>query len=172
MQQPIIYIVNFNTTSLTNALIESIRQHMSNCIIVFDNSNMIKFTTKHSDIKIIDNTKQQLVEFEKDLQILKKKYKIDQNSAQTQDAIEKYDRMIPYLAFLNCPLINALNLNFYDPSRLHFISVFNEQYDTGGSFLEDVLNNSYAYGTFKYKNYINHIGGASKTYSLFKYNRI
>ena len=79
MQQPIIYIVNFNTTSLTNALIESIRQHMSNCIIVFDNSNMIKFTTKHSDIKIIDNTKQQLVEFEKDLQILKKKYKIDQN---------------------------------------------------------------------------------------------
>lgn len=63
-----IYIVNFNTTELTNLLIKSIlkfKHEFKYDIVVFDNSDKIKFFTNIDNVKIIDNTKNQLIYFNK-----------------------------------------------------------------------------------------------------------
>ena len=63
-----IAICNFNTTDLTNACIDSVIAHIKNInyrIIVLDNSDEIPYTNATcKDIKILDNTKQQLLNFD------------------------------------------------------------------------------------------------------------
>lgn len=63
-----IAICNFNTTKLTNRLIESIfsqKNEFKLNIIVLDNSDKISFTSNNKSIKIINNTKQQFIKFDK-----------------------------------------------------------------------------------------------------------
>ena len=73
-----ISIVNFNTTSMTNAALKSIRKFSQLPIVVFDNSNREKFQLD-SDITntvVIDNTEGEVIDFKTDLQQLDAKYKI------------------------------------------------------------------------------------------------
>lgn len=62
-------IVNFNTQKLVDALIRSINKFHDNVeIIIFDNSNRVPFKNIHENVFIMDNTKGQIVNFDKILE--------------------------------------------------------------------------------------------------------
>ena len=60
-------IVHFNTPELTEACIMSVRKHggMDYHITVFDNSDQRPFTAKMEGVTVIDNTKGQVIDFNK-----------------------------------------------------------------------------------------------------------
>ena len=62
-----ILIVHYNTPYLTKCLIKSINKYVGyNCTIyVFDNSDKEPFTYRQDNIKIFDNTKGQIIDFDK-----------------------------------------------------------------------------------------------------------
>lgn len=64
-----ILIVHYNTPYLTECLIKSINKFVGyNCTIyIFDNSDKAPFTYRQNNIKIFDNTKGQIIDFEKEL---------------------------------------------------------------------------------------------------------
>ena len=60
-----ILIVHYNTPELTTATVLSIRKHTPGCrIIIFDNSNMRPFPAMEG-VEIIDNTRRQVIDFDK-----------------------------------------------------------------------------------------------------------
>ena len=69
MKQKQVAIVHYNTPELTEACIYSIRKHggMDYHITVFDNSDARPFTAKMDGVTVIDNTKGQIIDFEKEL---------------------------------------------------------------------------------------------------------
>lgn len=62
-----ILIVHFNTPKLTECLVRSINKHVgADCTIyIFDNSDKKPFTYKQDNIKLLDNTKGQIIDFNK-----------------------------------------------------------------------------------------------------------
>ena len=64
-----ILIVHYNTPYLTECLIKSINKFVGyNCTIyIFDNSDKLPFTYRQSNIKIFDNTKGQIINFDEEL---------------------------------------------------------------------------------------------------------
>ena len=62
-------IVHFNTPELTEACILSVRKHggQQYHITVFDNSDARPFTAKMDGVTVIDNTKGQVIDFDKEL---------------------------------------------------------------------------------------------------------
>ena len=62
-------IVHYNTPELTEACIYSIRKHGGEKyhITIFDNSNERPFTKKMEGVTVIDNTKGQVIDFNKEL---------------------------------------------------------------------------------------------------------
>jgi hypothetical protein len=62
-------IVNYNTPELTTAAIMSLRKHGGQewRVVVFDNSDERPFTQKMKNVEVIDNTKGQIIDFEKEL---------------------------------------------------------------------------------------------------------
>lgn len=62
-------IVHFNTPELTEAGIKSLRKHtaVNYDVVVFDNSDKRPFKKKMAGMKVIDNTKGQVIDFEKEL---------------------------------------------------------------------------------------------------------
>ena len=64
-----ILIVHYNTPYLTECLIKSINKFVGyNCTIyIFDNSDKEPFTYRQSNIKIFDNTKGQIINFDEEL---------------------------------------------------------------------------------------------------------
>ena len=62
-------IVHFNTPELTEACINSIRKHGGKeyHVTVFDNSDKRPFTAKMNGVTVIDNTKGQVIDFNKEL---------------------------------------------------------------------------------------------------------
>lgn len=60
-----VVIVNYNTQKLTNACIMSVNKCTPDChIFVFDNSNKEPFVNIFNNVEIIDNTKNQIVNFD------------------------------------------------------------------------------------------------------------
>lgn len=60
-----ICIVNYNTQKLTDYAIRSINKHTPGCdIYVFDNSDKEPFKSNFKNVKIIDNTKGQIINFD------------------------------------------------------------------------------------------------------------
>ncbi|MEE1287995.1 MAG: hypothetical protein UHK44_05295, partial [Bacteroidaceae bacterium] len=59
-------IVHFNTPELTEALIKSIRKHGGEeyQVVIFDNSDKRPFTKKMKGVKVINNRKGQIIDFE------------------------------------------------------------------------------------------------------------
>lgn len=71
-----ISICNFNTTQLTNNCIKSIFENFKSYpfkIVVLDNSDKYVFNTKFN-VSIIDNTKQQLINFDKIIKKISRVY--------------------------------------------------------------------------------------------------
>ena len=62
-------IVHFNTPELTEALVKSIRKHGGEEYLVYilDNSNKRPFTKKMKGVKVFNNRKGQIINFEKEL---------------------------------------------------------------------------------------------------------
>ena len=69
MKQKTVAIIHFNTPELTQALIKSIRKHGGEeyKVVIFDNSNERPFTKKMKGVKVINNRKGQIIDFEKEL---------------------------------------------------------------------------------------------------------
>ena len=59
-------IVNYNTQLLTDCVIRSVNKHTPGAIIyVFDNSDVEPFVNEHENVTVIDNTKGQIIDFDK-----------------------------------------------------------------------------------------------------------
>lgn len=59
-------IVHYNTPKLTKALVYSILKHHRDCeIYIFDNSDKYPFNSKFDNVKVIDNTQGQIINFDK-----------------------------------------------------------------------------------------------------------
>lgn len=69
-----ICIVHYNTPYLTECLVKSINKFVPNCkIFIFDNSDKLPFTYKQDNIIYFDNTKGQIINFDKWLNNIKTK---------------------------------------------------------------------------------------------------
>ena len=70
-----ILIVHYNTPTLTECLIKSINKYVGAncCIYIFDNSDKYPFTYRQDNITVFDNTKGQIINFDKWLSGYKKK---------------------------------------------------------------------------------------------------
>ena len=68
-QEPLkknVLIVHYNTQKITEACIKSINKHMNNCqIYIFDNSDKTPFKNTFSNVIVIDNTRGQVIDFDK-----------------------------------------------------------------------------------------------------------
>ena len=62
-------IVHYNTPEITEAAIWSLRKHGGEDydVFVFDNSDECPFTAKMKGVTVFDNTKGQIIDFEKEL---------------------------------------------------------------------------------------------------------
>lgn len=59
-------IVNYNTPELTQAAIRSLNRHTPGCVVtVFDNSDKRPFVEEMGNVAVIDNTKGQVIDFER-----------------------------------------------------------------------------------------------------------
>ena len=69
MKQKEIAIVHFNTPELTEAAIRSVRKHCTTDyhFTILDNSDKRPFNRRMRGVKVIDNTKGQIIDFEKEL---------------------------------------------------------------------------------------------------------
>ena len=69
MKKKTIAIVHFNTPELTEAAIMSVQKHCQEDyqFLIFDNSDKRPFKTKMNGVKVIDNTKGQVIDFEAEL---------------------------------------------------------------------------------------------------------
>jgi len=70
MNQKSVAIVHYNTPELTEAAIQSLRKHGGEDykVYVFDNSDVRPFTKKMKGVKVFDNTKGQIIDFEKEFE--------------------------------------------------------------------------------------------------------
>lgn len=206
---------NFNTTELTNKLISSIINNTSDIdyqIVVLDNSDKIPFTTKFCNIRVIDNTKSQIIDFDKRISMfggyttnnyanikhamsvqflldmcqttglllfdsdacLKKPIDFIDESFATIGGLQKQyvatwannvvrlTRIVPFMQFFNTKMIRQFNIKFFDPYRIIGSSKENSnQFDTGASFYADIVDKNVPFKLIDYKQYIDHVLGAS-----------
>lgn len=188
-------IINFNTPELTEAAILSLRKQCAEdyAVVVFDNSDQRPFTKKMKGVRRIDNTKQQIINFDEELAKYPDKqmeYNRIANFASVKHMMtvqklwelipqgfillesdvllrrdigflwdEKYaacgkvqwfknkrierDRLIPFLCYLNVPLLSANGARYYDPKRSWGLMKDDTNpcnwYDTGACVLEDII---------------------------------
>lgn len=60
------FIVNFNTQELTEACVKSINAHTKDVVVhIFDNSDKTPFKNTFDNVELIDNTKGQIIDFDK-----------------------------------------------------------------------------------------------------------
>lgn len=94
-------IVNYNTTELTEAAIRSLQKHTVCCTVhVFDNSDENPFRTKLPNVLVIDNTQQQIVNFDEELAKYPDKWERDikksnYGSAKHCMSVDKLMELIP-----------------------------------------------------------------------------
>lgn len=224
MIQKTICIVHFNTPELTEAAILSVRKQCAENyqIVVFDNSDKRPFTKKMKGVKVINNRKQQVVNFDEELAKYPNKcwdlaHQSNYGSMKHMMSVQKLwelvpdgfilmesdlllvddigflwdehfaatgkvqwlhsrnpreiskDRLLPFLCYLNVPLLQANGARYYDPDRcwcLHSTDPNDPQnrYDTGASLLEDIINtkpqlNARVYGDL-HNHYAHYNGGS------------
>ena len=194
MKKKEIAIVHFNTPELTEAAILSVRKH---CLVdyhftVFDNSDKRPFTKMIKGVKVVDNTKGQVIDFEAELAkypdkewhmaaksnhgsmkhiwsvqklwellpdgfillesdvLIKKNFDFlwDENFAacgQIQHfhgRRQEKDRLLPWLCYMNVPLLTANGARYFDPMRAWNLQKGEDNpgnwWDTGACVLDDI----------------------------------
>lgn len=71
-----------------------------------------------------------------------------------------HSRVLPMVCWLNVPLLRERGIRYFDEKRSWLI-VPDVLYDTGASFYEDCINSGMEGGKIKYREYAEHLGGAS-----------
>lgn len=153
-----IFIVNYNTYELTNNAIQSIRKFSNDTIVLFDNSDKeIEFKNSNiNNIKIINNTKQNIINFNEDFERLDKKFKIPNHIKQLHKngsnfGSYKHCKTIQW-AFEN---IKTDNLIIFDSDIIlkhDFKNIINQNYITAGQI--EIRNNK-ALRIYPFIQYIN-----------------
>ena len=189
-------IIHYNTPELTEACILSIRKVGCDWpVTVLDNSDARPFTKRMKGVKVLNNRKQQLINFDEELSFFPDKCwdmakKSNYGSVKHMMSVQylfdvlpegfilvesdviitqpfdflwdeqyaacgkaqwfrgrriEHDRLLPWLCYLNVPLLTANGAKYYDPSRSWGLqpggtSNTNNWYDTGASILEDIIN--------------------------------
>ena len=94
-------IVHYNTPELTEAAIKSLFKHTRGChVFVFDNSDTAPFKAKMKNVEVINNTKGQIINFEKELAAYPDKMENDTKrsnygSAKHAMSVDKLMELIP-----------------------------------------------------------------------------
>ena len=189
-------IVNFNTPELTEAAVLSLRKQTGATynVTILDNSDKRPFTAKMDGVTVIDNTKGQVIDFEKELEKYPDKcwelaWRSNYGSAKHIMSVQKLweylpdgfilmesdilltrninflwdeqyaacgkvqwfrnrtkerDRLLPFLCYLNVPLLQANGARYFDPERCWALQPggmnnLANWYDTGASLLEDIV---------------------------------
>ena len=73
------------------------------------------------------------------------------------------NRIYPFIAYINVPLIKISGIKFFDPNRMHGLchpSNRSYLYDTGASFYEDIIK-IHSHKKITYTDYIVHYGNGS-----------
>lgn len=215
-----IAIIHYNTPELTEACILSIRKVGYEWpVTILDNSDKRPFTKKMKGVKVLNNRKQQLVNFDAELKkypdkcwdmarlsnygsvkhmmsvqylwsVLKDGFILvesdvlitkpfdflwDEQYAACGKAqwfrgrrIEK-DRLLPWLCYMNVPLLVKNGAKYYDPTRSWGLQPGGTQnpqnwYDTGAPLLEDIIKTKPQLTARLYPNldkyYIHYCGGS------------
>ena len=198
-------IVHYNTPELTDCLIKSINKFTPNCTIyIFDNSDKFPFTYKQDNLIIFDNTKGQIINFDKWLNTIHKQEScnnwvsakhcytiqkcielinepfilLDSDVLLKKDisalidykyictgSVEKIngrkDRLVPFVCFINTDLCKKHNISYFNVNRMVHVSNHKIWYDTGASFLEDIIQTKEPINFIRYQDYIVHYGSAS-----------
>jgi len=97
-----ICIVHYNTPELTEALVLSIRKWMGDewAVVIFDNSDQRPFKKKIKGVKVLNNTKGKLVDFDKELKQYADKcddlaYKGNYASVKHMMSVQKLFELVP-----------------------------------------------------------------------------
>ena len=194
MKKKTIAIVHFNTPELTEAAIMSVRKHCQEDyqFLIFDNSDKRPFKTKMKGVKVIDNTKGQVIDFEAELAkypdkewnmaklsnhgsmkhiwsvqklwelltdgfiLLESDVLITKNFDFLWDEtfaacgkVERFhgrrrehDRLLPWLCYLNVPLLVKNGARYFDPMRAWNLQPGENNpgnwWDTGACVLDDI----------------------------------
>ena len=194
MKQKEIAIVHYNTPELTEAAILSVRKHTSvnYHFTIFDNSDSRPFTKKMAGVKVIDNTKGKVIDFEKELAKYPDKEwdmakRSNHGSAKHIMSVQKLwellpdgfillesdvlitknfdflwneefaacgkvqyfhgrrkekDRLLPWLCYMNVPLLTANGAHYFDPLRCWNLQPGEDNpgnwWDTGACLLDDI----------------------------------
>lgn len=94
-------VVHYNTPRLLGAAIRSLMKHTPGChVYVFDNSDAEPFKTKMPNVEVIDNTKGQLIDFDKELAAYPDKWERDvqksnYGSAKHTMSVDKLMELVP-----------------------------------------------------------------------------
>lgn len=204
-------IPHYNTPRLTECAIRSLWKHMPGAeVIVFDNSDKHPFVM--DGVKVIDNTRGQVIDFEKWLATFPDKVPTKNHWASAkhcytvqwlvddvnspfvlmdsdvliQRSIPPYywqtvcesdlafvgeirrcvvrhgvvrDRLLPYLCFLNVPVIKKAGVTYFNASRMYALTSKKPGigYDTGTWFLEDCRNKELPFADVSIEPYILHL---------------
>lgn len=204
-------IIHFNTPQLTACLCGSVRKfHPDAKIIIFDNSTVNPFENPEIFCdEYIDNTKNQLINFETELskyqvvqsiwdlnkcgsarhcitiQWLFDNLDVDEFVLLDSDILltkpfpfynsdvpcvcehETYgghkDRALPFICYFNLKVLKSKNIRYFDGNRMNGLSNKGQPYDTGASFLEDLISNKIMYKQIRCSDYIVHFKNGSWT---------
>ena len=194
MKKKTIAIVHFNTPELTEAAILSVRKHCQEDyrFLIFDNSDKRPFNRRMRGVKVIDNTKGQIIDFEAELAkypdkewnmaklsnhgsmkhiwsvqklwellpdgfiLLESEVLITKNFDFLWDEtfaacgkVERFhgrrrehDRLLPWLCYLNVPLLVKNGARYFDPMRAWNLQPGENNpgnwWDTGACVLDDI----------------------------------
>jgi hypothetical protein len=213
-------IIHYNTPELTETCILSIRKVGCDWpVTVLDNSDARPFSKRMKGVKVLNNRKQQLINFDEELALYPDKCwemarKSNYGSVKHMMSVQylfdvlpegfilvesdviitqpfdflwdeqyaacgkaqwfrgrriEHDRLLPWLCYLNVPLLTANGAKYYDPNRSWGLqpggtSNPNNWYDTGASILEDIINTKPQLTARLYPNldkyYVHYCGGS------------
>lgn len=194
MKEKTIAIVHYNTPELTEAAILSVRKHsaVDYRFVVFDNSDQRPFTKKMKGVKVVDNTKGQVIDFEAELDkypdkewrmaaksnhgsmkhiwsvqklwelipggfillesdvLIRKNFDFLWNEQYAAcGKVQRFynrrrekDRLLPWLCYLNVPLLVENGARYFDPQRAWNLQKGEDNpgnwWDTGACVLDDI----------------------------------
>lgn len=184
-----VLMIHYNTPELAEAAIRSLHRVTKCSVVVFDNSDEHPFTATMDDVEVIDNTHNQVVDFNKMLEAFPDKVwnRSKWGSAKhcrsvdacfdiipdgfvlmDSDVLVKKDisllhddyyawvggvhtntrkyghtilRVIPWLCYINVPMLKLYGIRYYNPQKMWFLSKREPDmyYDTGAWMYERTM---------------------------------
>ena len=126
---------------------------------------------------LIDNLNEEFILCDSDILFKKSINFVNNTMACVSDIIHvqgsNVNRIAPFVAYINTPLLKALKIRFFDGKRMHGLNGFGRSfyYDTGASFYEDITQNPKLklHKKINYNDYIVHLGSGSWNNSCYSF---